>query len=165
MKLQTFLLPVVTLTSAGNPAPEFGGLTVIDWTVKLAGETHTEVISDGQLLPWQLSYSMSTSTVNVVPALAAYLVWLALIVVELMEGGWKLPLKTLTNMSVMFNSAEWEVWVEVRWAGREVEIVDGVTSDPLDKPATAATTTTRTTMTATAFLPMADRPRRICKFA
>ena len=73
MKLQTFLLPEVTLTSAGNPAPEFGGLTVIDWTVKLAGETHTEVISDGQLIPWQLSYSMSTSTVNVVPALAAYL--------------------------------------------------------------------------------------------
>jgi hypothetical protein len=68
-------------------------------------------------------------------------------------------------MLVMFNSAEWEVCVEVRWAGREVEIVDGVTSDPLDKPATAATTTTRTTMTATAFLPMADRPRRICKFA
>ena len=109
MKLQTFLLPEVTLTSAGNPAPEFGGLTVIDWTVKLAGETHTEVISDGQLLPWQLSYSMSTSTVNVVPALAVYLVWLVLIVVELMEGGWKLPLKTLTNMLVMFISAEWEV--------------------------------------------------------
>ena len=36
MKLQTFLLPEVTLTSAGNPAPEFGGSTVIDWTVKLA---------------------------------------------------------------------------------------------------------------------------------
>ena len=70
MKLQTFLLPEVTLTSAGNPAPEFGGITVIAWTVKLAGATQTEVISDGQLLPWQLLYSMSTSTVNVVPTLA-----------------------------------------------------------------------------------------------